>query len=125
MVRREWGKFAGLGSRGFAAKDVAMARAGSQLVWGVLFLVLLVGCRTPQPVLKPAPQPEVLAAPPKEARFTNGQYPDVAFRDMNSQFRKPLDGSGNGILPARGSSAAPGMMPGGGMSPTGMGGAYR
>ena len=114
-----------LGSRGFAAKDVAMARAGCQFIWGVLFVGLLAGCRTPQPVLKPSPQPEVLAKPPSEARFQSSQYPEVAFRDMNSQFRKPLDGGGGGIMPARGSMAAPGMMPAGGMGPSGMGGGYR
>jgi len=102
-----------------------MARARSQFVWGVLFVVLLAGCRTPQPVLKPAPQPEVLTKPPAEARFQSSQYPDMAFRDMNSQFRKPLDGNSSGIMPARGNMAAPGMMPGGGMGPSGMGSGYR
>ena len=103
-----------------------MARAGSQLVWGVMLVVLLAGCRTPQPVLKPSPQPEVLTKPPQEARFQSSQYPEMAFRDMNSQFRKPLDSGGNGVMPARGNMAAPGgMMPAGGMGPTGMGGGYR
>lgn len=101
-----------------------MARAGCHLVWGLLLIVLVIGCRTPQPELKPGPQPEVLTVPPKEARFNNSQYPDLAYRDMNSQFRKPLDGNG-GILPARANTAAPGMSPGGGMGPTGMGNGMR
>jgi hypothetical protein len=102
-----------------------MARAGSRFVWGALLVVLLAGCRTPQPDLKPPPQAEVLTKPPTEARFQASQMPDIAFRDMNSQYRKPLDAGGSGILPARGSLASPGMMPGGGMGPTGMGGGYR
>jgi hypothetical protein len=118
------GDFAGHGSRGFAAKDVAMARAGSRLIGCVVLMMIITGCRTPQPVLKPAVQPEVLTKPPTEARFQGSPYPDIAFRDMNNQYRKPLDGS-NGIIPARGSMAAPGMMPNGGMGPTGMGGSYR
>jgi len=103
-----------------------MARAGCQLVFCVLIIGLLAGCRTPQPVLKPPPQPEILTKPPAEARFQSSQFPDVAFRDMNSQFRKPLDSGGSGIIPARGNMGSPGsMMPAGGMSPTGMGGGYR
>lgn len=92
-----------------------MTRAGKHLIWGVLLIVVVTGCRTPQPELKPLAQPEVLTVPPKEARFNRSEFPEVAFKDMNNRFAKPLDGYGNGIIPARGVSAAPGMSPGGGM----------
>jgi hypothetical protein len=110
----------------FAAKDVAMARAGCQFVVCLFIVAIIAGCRTPQPVLKPPPQPEILSKPPTETRFQSSQFPDMAFRDMNSQFRKPLDSGGGGIIPARGNMGSPGgMMPAGGMGPAGMGGGYR
>ena len=99
-----------------------MARAGSLFIWGVLFVVPSAGCKTYQPDLKPPPAPEVLTVPPKEARFNQSQYPDMAFRDLNSKFARPLDGGG--IMPARASTTAPGMsgMGSGGLGSGGMGG---
>jgi len=91
-----------------------MARAGSHLIWGILLIVVAVGCKTTHhPELKPLPQAEVLTTPPKEARFNRSEYPDIAFRDMNNKYAKPLDGFGGGLIPARGMTAAPGMSPGG------------
>lgn len=78
----------------------------------------LVGCetfrlgRTPQPELKPGPQPEILATAPKERRFNQSSYPDMAFRNLDN-YRRPNDIlTNNSIQPAK----ASGM----GMSPTGM-----
>lgn len=83
--------------------------------WGIwsLCLVLLAvwGCRTPQPNLKPTPQPEVLAMPPAEERFNMPMYPRQAFKDRDDPTKRfsPVDASG--IMPARGSMAggSPGM----------------
>lgn len=103
-------------------RDVVMMRAGKHLAWGLLLIVVVVGCRTPQPELKPNVQPEVLTKPPKDARYNKSEYPDVAFRDMNSRFAKPLDGYGN-VRQASGMTSAPGMSPGGG--PGGLGSGIR
>ena len=51
--------------------------------WGscallVVCLALSVGCRTPQPVLKPDKVPEKLVSPPQEARYNSPGYPDQA-----------------------------------------------
>ena len=78
-----------------------------------MLLVAAIGCRTPQPELKPAKQPEVLTQPPSEARFNSSQYPDMAYRDMHDRFRKPAENSSNPILPARGLGGS--MGPGGNM----------
>lgn len=97
-----------------------MARLAGSLV--CCLIVLVAGCTTPQPVLKPPPQPEVLTVPPKEARFNNSLYPEVAYRGMDAKFAKPLDAGMGGILPARGMQSGPGMMPtsmGGSMGPGG------
>ena len=90
-----------------------MAGLCKTLGCALVMLVAAVGCRTPQPDLKPAKQPEVLTVPPSEARFNSSQYPDLAYRDMNDRFRKPLDSNANPILPARGLGGA--MGPGGNM----------
>lgn len=110
-----------------------MARVCGNCAWGLLFVVLMSGCsglhwagKSPfrtQLNLKPAPAPEVLTAPPKEARYNKPQYPDVAFRDMNNRFNRPLDGT-NGIVRAQGASAPPGAMSPGMGSPS-MGGGIR
>lgn len=94
-----------------------MARAGCKIAWGIVVAVALIGCRTPQPELKPAPQPEVLTVPPKEARFNKSQYPDLAFRDLNNKYRQPLDSGdlSNPIRPARAQGGPSNMMPAGGM----------
>ncbi len=42
-------------------------------------LALLVGCRTPQPNLKPEKSPEVLTIPPNDARYETSEYPKMAF----------------------------------------------
>lgn len=92
-----------------------MMRFGWTLAVVALFAAL--GCRSTPPVVKPPPQPEVLTVPPtNEARFDRSQMPDVAFRDMNDRFRKPIE-SANPIVPTRGNM---GMGPNG-MSGSGMG----
>lgn len=82
---------------------------------GVLALVLgtIVGCRTPQPNLKPVDQPEVLNKPPQEARFNSPSMPKEAFnRDDPSKRWRDLMLKDNAVMPARGSFGGPsaGMM---------------
>ena len=86
------------------------AKWGSFLLWFGL-LLLTVGCRTPQPNLKPAKAPEVLTDPPREGRFESSSYPKQAFDDAPRRL-DPFDQKGSGV-PTRSS-----MGPGGG----GMGG---
>jgi hypothetical protein len=75
--------------------------------------VLAVGCRTARPDVKPAKGPEVLTMPPQEARFNNSVYPDMAYRDMNSQYKKTLIQADGGGVQTAGSDglAAPSFAP--------------
>jgi hypothetical protein len=83
------------------------------------FLTLAMGCRTPQPNLKPPNSPEVLTVPPNEAKYATSQYPEKAY-DRPDINRTSLDqalsnGSGkNGMGPngGMGGFSGPGM-PGG------------
>jgi hypothetical protein len=82
---------------------------------GVLALLLgtIVGCRTPQPNLKPVETPEVLNKPPQEARFSSPTMPKEAFQrdDPAKRYRDSLLNE-NAVMPARGSFGGPS---GGGM----------
>jgi len=72
---------------------------------GVLALLLgtIVGCRTPQPNVKPVDQPEVLNKPPQEARFNSPSMPKEAFnRDDPSKRWKDSLMNENAIMPTRG-----------------------
>lgn len=64
---------------------------------GMLALVLI-GCRAPQPDLKPPTEPEALRVPPSEARFNSSTYPKEAFLTRD---RDPLKKPGD-IVPAQG-----------------------
>ena len=92
-----------------------MAGIARSVGMALLLAVVAIGCRTAQPDLKPPPRPEVLTVPPTEARFGKSEYPDIAYRDFQGQYRKPSDGVGgnlmsNPITPVSGSSAtAPSM----------------
>ena len=68
-------------------------------VLAVLFGVII-GCRTPQPDLKPVEQPETLNKPPQEARFNNPGMPKEAFQrdDPNKRWKDLL--SDNAVMPA-------------------------
>lgn len=73
---------------------------------GVLGLLLgiVVGCRTPQPNLKPVETPETLNTPPQEARFNSPGMPKEAFnRDDTSKRWRDLT-SDNAVMPAGRSS---------------------
>jgi hypothetical protein len=111
-----------------------MARLCGNGILGLALIVLICGCtnlqfagKSPfktQLNLKPVGAPEVLTTPPKEARYSRSQFPELAFRGMDAKFNKPLDGS-NDVVRAQGISAAPGGgggMPGGGMGSPGMSG---
>lgn len=90
--------------------------------WGIcaiaaLCLALTLGCRSPQPILKPEKIPEKLVEPPQEARYDTPGYPKQAYDKLADPSRSVFDAKTNGVVPTRGSS-----MGGGGMN--GMGG-YR
>lgn len=99
-----------------------MLRRGRRLAWGVLLIVLALGCKAPRPELKPVAEPEVLTVPPKEARFNRSVYPDVAFRDMDHRFAKPNEGVGLGSGLGSGMTPARALSSPGSMSPVGMNG---
>jgi hypothetical protein len=76
---------------------------------GVLGLLLgvMVGCRTTQPNVKPVDGPEVLHAPPQEARFNSPSMPKEAFnRDDPAKRLRELTGD-SAVMPARGSFGGP------------------
>jgi hypothetical protein len=77
---------------------------------GILAIIFLAGCRTPQPELKPAKQAEVLNPPPDNV---NPYYPKQAFNTDDPSKRMGLD---PGYAPGRGNSSmtAPGLSPAGG-----------
>jgi hypothetical protein len=87
--------------------------------WGTcaalaLLLGTVVGCRTPQPNLKPVETPEVLNPPPQEARFNSPSMPKQAFQrdDASKRWRDTMLPD-NAVMPARGSFGGPssaGMM---------------
>ena len=58
------------------------------LIWG----------KSPRPEIKPGKQPEVLTVAPSEPRFNSSIFPAQAFRDMNSEFKKPLTADGNSSI---------------------------
>jgi hypothetical protein len=78
-------------------------------------LVVMLGCRTAQPDLKPPVAKEVLNKPPDEARFNSAAYPKQAMVSDGDPTKK-WDPSAAGAMPTRG-------MGGGGMGGGGMGGA--
>ena len=92
-----------------------MAGFARSVGMALLLAVVAIGCRTAQPDLKPAPQPEVLTIPPpQEARFGKSEYPAQAFRGLQGQHRLPADSLGgnlmsNPITPASDSTYAPSM----------------
>ena len=69
---------------------------------GLLATIVITGCRTTQPDLKPPKQPEVFSGPP--ANFNNN-YPKQAFNSDDPAKRLGLDP--NNITPAKG-MASPG-----------------
>jgi hypothetical protein len=75
---------------------------------GLLAILLLAGCKSSQPDLKPPKQAEVFNPPSENI---NPNYPKQAFNDDPSR-RMGLDPGG--VTPARGSSiGGPGVNPGG------------
>jgi hypothetical protein len=72
---------------------------------GIPVLLFVIGCRTPQPDLKPAKEPEVFNPPPANV---SPNYPKEAFRTEDPSKRNVLDPGG--FMPSRGNSS---------MSPTG------
>jgi hypothetical protein len=85
--------------------------------WGccailVVCFALMIGCRTPQPNLKPEKEPEKLVAPPPDGKYDSSNYPAQAFD-------KPVD-PGKALLDAKNT---PGMPQRGSMMPTGGAGA--
>ena len=87
-----------------------MAMAGNWGKIGVMSLLLAfaIGCRTPQPNLKPVKEAEGLNPPPSEARYNQPGYPKEAFKTEDPT-KARFDPSGN-VIPARGGMAGPGGM---------------
>lgn len=90
------------------------------LVGLAMLMMAMVGCRTPQPVLKPLPTPEVLNPPPNDSRFNNSAYPKAAFNTDDRKSSPFGSGGAGGVMPARG--GAMGMPGASGMGAGGMGG---
>ena len=61
---------------------------------GVCFLLVLFGCRTSRPEVKPPPSPEVLSVPPAEARYNNSAYPKQAFADRDQGRMRAMEAPG-------------------------------
>jgi hypothetical protein len=80
---------------------------------GILGMLMLTGCRTQQPDLKPAKEPEVFNPPSDNL---NNNYPKQAFNTDDPSKRQGLDPGG--LSPGRGNSAGPGSTnPGGSFGP--------
>ena len=78
-----------------------MYRIGARMAWvAVVFVVAALGCRTPQPNLKPLPEPEAFNPPPKEARFETAYFPKAGF-PSDDPLKKLRDGEGQTVMPAR------------------------
>jgi hypothetical protein len=58
-------------------------------------LVIIIGCRTPLPELKPPKSPEELREPPPERRYEKPEYPARAF-EGELKTRAILDKSAGG-----------------------------
>ena len=86
------------------------------------FLILILGCKTPTPVIKPPKQPEEFNLPPEGAYVKPDWDEKLLIHDLNGTKRK--DDSLNGGPGAR--PGGPGMSPaGGGMSNPGGNGISR
>jgi hypothetical protein len=79
------------------------AKWGRMAPLGLLLLILVIGCRSAQPDLKPATQPEVFNPPSTSASLTG--YPRQAFKFDDPSKRNDLDNSG--VQQARGMSGPP------------------
>ncbi len=67
-----------------------MAAKWSIKVVFVSLMILSVGCRTSQPVLKPEKTAEVLRVAPQDARYESSAYPKQAYDSLNSK-RLPVE----------------------------------
>jgi hypothetical protein len=86
------------------------AKWGSCAILAVC-LALLVGCRTPQPVLKPNKVAEKLVDPPQDRRYDSPGYPKQAYDKLDDPAQRAMDAKNTpGVMPTRGS-----MTPGGGL----------
>jgi hypothetical protein len=70
-------------------------------VAGIGLVLVMFGCRTPKPVLKPSSTTEAYNTPPAEKRFNSSEYPKEAFntRDPGRRF----DSDQEPIVPVNGS----------------------
>jgi hypothetical protein len=87
-------------------------RAAGVALCGLMALVSLsAGCRTTQPELKPAKQPEVASVPPlSDARYDTSTYPKEAFNSQDIFRRRDPTNQDPTVMPTRGM-----MGPGGNM----------
>ena len=77
---------------------------------GILGLALI-GCRTMEPELKPADEPEVLRTPPEDPRYNSPKYPREAFNDSYDPLKKLTAPTNQQGMPSRG-FGGPGAGPG-------------
>jgi len=86
---------------------------------GCALLLVLLGCRSTTPELKPPPQPEVLNKPPDETRYNSPAYPKQALiKDDDPTKKFGMSGSPPPMNMPRGGMGGPGGAGGG----PGMGG---
>ena len=83
------------------------AKWGSCAILVVCFALML-GCRTPQPNLKPEKAPEKLVEPPQEAKYDSSAYPKEAFDKVVDPGKALLDAKNTPGMPSRGSMTSPG-----------------
>lgn len=79
-----------------------MAAKWGMCVFLVISLVMVGGCRTTQPELKPPQSAEVMRDPPREDRFDTPGYPKAAYEKMSDPAIRMMD-TKNGVAPTRGS----------------------
>jgi hypothetical protein len=89
---------------------------------GCALLLVVIGCKSTQPDLRPPKQPDVLYKPPDEARYNSPAYPKQALAQSDDPTKKwnPSGAGGGSAMPSRGMGG--GGMGGGGMGGGGMGG---
>lgn len=73
-------------------------------------MLLALGCRTPQPNLKPPPEREVMNPPPSETRFNTASYPKEAMKqDDPIKLKAASANAPGGGMPGAGGGGMPGM----------------
>jgi hypothetical protein len=85
--------------------------------WGscallAICLVILAGCRSTQPDLKPDTSKEIFNAPPMEGRYQSSVYPKQAFDAPADPGKRMFDNQNPGAMAGRGGMGGPNGMGG-------------